>query len=551
MRARCGLALGTIWALFACGTPTEGASGPAGGTPVNTDVSGSAQKGPFSNGSQITISELDANLVQTGRTFSATMNDDGGAYSVRGVQLGTPYARVEVNGFYFDEVRGQLSASPLSIFSYVDLSDSSTTNINLLGHLEAARLEHLVSEQAVSFGEAKAQAHREVLSLFQLEPDAIESAESLDISREGDGNAALFAISIMLQGTRTVAELSELLSNIQSDLSRDGTLDDPDNGSALMAGATTVDLAQARQNLIDRYESSGVDAAVPEIADRIDRFRNDAPYEYTGGGIVYPIGREGPNLLDPGMTRFDYTPVMDRMGFSVELPDATEVMIRITNHTTGGDLGRADSIWYYSGNSSTQEWTVTPYDFQRGVQEFSASRAGLVALQGFGFMGAGSATVEYFEYGSESPTRVKEISWGGWQGAGSMPRGEGGAAGAPSTGGRGGDGSGGASGYGGEGGREEEVPYPPSPEELCRNGILDPGEECDGDDLRGETCESRMPGWGGELYCNDHCGIDMSGCQMLCGNGQIDAGEACDPALPPLECAICTPECDIEPRPCP
>jgi hypothetical protein len=69
---------------------------------VKADVSVSAQMGPFSNGSQVSISELDANLVQTGRTFSTTMKDDGGAYSVRGVQLDTPYARVEVNGFYFD-----------------------------------------------------------------------------------------------------------------------------------------------------------------------------------------------------------------------------------------------------------------------------------------------------------------------------------------------------------------------------------------------------------------------------------------------------------------
>ena len=53
-----GLALGASWALVACGTPTDGASGPAGGAPVTTDVSGSAQKGPFSNGSQITIGEL-------------------------------------------------------------------------------------------------------------------------------------------------------------------------------------------------------------------------------------------------------------------------------------------------------------------------------------------------------------------------------------------------------------------------------------------------------------------------------------------------------------
>ena len=149
----------------------------------------------------------------------------------------------------------------------------------------------------------------------------------------------------MLQGTRTVGELSELLSNIQGDLRSDGTLDDPDNGSALMAGATTVDLERARENLIERFENSGVDAAVPDISGRIDQFRNEAPYEYTGGGIDYPIGREGPNMLDPGMAVFDYGPGMDRLGFVVNLPDATDVKVRITNHTAAGDSSRSESIW--------------------------------------------------------------------------------------------------------------------------------------------------------------------------------------------------------------
>jgi hypothetical protein len=503
---------------------------------VKADVSGSAQKGPFSNGSQVSISELDVNLVQTGRTFSTTMNDDGGAYSVRGVQLDTPYARVEVNGFYFDEVRGQLSASPLSIFSYVDLSDRTTSNINLLGHLEATRLEHLVAEQGVSFSAAKSQAHREVLEMFQLDPRIIGSAEDLDISQPGAGNAALFAISVMLQGTRTVAELSELLSNIQSDLSRDGTLDDAANGSALMAGATTVDLARARENLVGRFEDLGVDATVPDISGDVSRFADNAPYVYTGGGITYPIGFDRPNLLDPGMARFDFDGKFDSLGFAYELPEGSQVKIRITNHTANQPM-EPSSIWYFSGNSQPLDWTVTNYDWDTGVQEFTSRHAGRGNLEGFGFMGSGSATLEYFESDSAEPTRTKEIAWNGWQsfgtphtsgdprepaGTGGNTNGSGGYGGA----GTGGAGSGGSAGYGGD-------PYlpPDDPRALCGNGVIDAGEQCDGANLNGGTCGTYMPGTTGELGCEPTiCQFRAISCEIpeLCGNGVIDPGEDCD-----------------------
>ena len=132
---------------------------------------------------------------------------------------------------------------------------------------------------------------------------------------------------------------------------------------------------------------------------------------------------------------------------------------------------------------------------------------------------------------------MKEIRWSGWQGGGgtSEPRGEpsaGGAAGGSSSGGYGGS-------YGGDGagGAPGDEPLP-MPEELCRNGIIDAGEECDGDLFRQEeTCDSRMPGSVGQLYCTDHCHVDFSACEMLCGNGQIDAGEECDPGVPTGECA--------------
>ena len=60
----------------------------------------------------------------------------------------------------------------------------------------------------------------------------------------------------------------------------------------------------------------------------------------------------------------------------------------------------------------------------------------------------------------------------------------------------------------------------------CGDGMADPGEACDGDDLAGETCETQ--GFdGGTLACDDRCELDVSGCYG-CGDDVLDMGEDCD-----------------------
>ena len=62
-----------------------------------------------------------------------------------------------------------------------------------------------------------------------------------------NGAAKLLAISIMLQGNRSVGELTQLLSKLQNDLGEDGQLTEADNAAALAEGAS-VDVAKARTN---------------------------------------------------------------------------------------------------------------------------------------------------------------------------------------------------------------------------------------------------------------------------------------------------------------
>ena len=64
----------------------------------------------------------------------------------------------------------------------------------------------------------------------------------------------------------------------------------------------------------------------------------------------------------------------------------------------------------------------------------------------------------------------------------------------------------------------------------CGDGILDPGEECDGADLGGATCTSVPGGYtGGTLACGASCTYDTTGCILPgCGNGEVGPGEECD-----------------------
>ncbi len=65
---------------------------------------------------------------------------------------------------------------------------------------------------------------------------------------------------------------------------------------------------------------------------------------------------------------------------------------------------------------------------------------------------------------------------------------------------------------------------------LCGNGTVDPGEDCDGTDLGGQTCASLNQGFeSGTLKCSASCRFDTTECTSPgCGNGTVDSGEECD-----------------------
>jgi hypothetical protein len=242
--------------------------------------SGYVQKGPFISGSEVTIQELDKNMLPTGTSYKVNTRSDFGDFEFS-QKLRSPYVEVFADGYYFNEVSGELSESILSLRTVTDLSKNPEVNVNILTTLVSDRIKHLVTKENFDFRLAQIQATHEVLEVFNLEEYEIDSFEDLDVSHNETGDAILIAISAILQGDSTVAELSELKAKLTLDLEKDGDIDEVRQLDILYGNAQNVSTVAVRENLINRYNELGLVIEVPPFEKYIkqlvefDVFSND------------------------------------------------------------------------------------------------------------------------------------------------------------------------------------------------------------------------------------------------------------------------------------
>ena len=83
-------------------------------------------------------------------------------------------------------------------------------------------MSYLVTEKKKPIAEAKAQAEGEILAAFNIAGDFAES-EDLNILESGDGNAALLALSVLMQADADVAGLTERMGEFSIAIAEGGT----------------------------------------------------------------------------------------------------------------------------------------------------------------------------------------------------------------------------------------------------------------------------------------------------------------------------------------
>ena len=256
--------------LAACGDDSS-TSGSEVTSISDKNISGVSQKGPFVTGSSVTVYGLDGEtLAQTGNIYEGKIRSDMGEFSVKVVKLASQYALLKANGFYRNEVTGEKSNSPMTLYALTDLSGRDEVNVNLLTHLAYERSLYLATD-SMSVAKAKKQAEAEVFKSFEIEGD-FEAAEDLNIFGENDQSAALLAISILMQGDLKEADFSERLDNYARDIEADGIWDDKNTATAIADWASERSLSGGLATIRANVEKWGQLFSVPPFEKYVNNF---------------------------------------------------------------------------------------------------------------------------------------------------------------------------------------------------------------------------------------------------------------------------------------
>ena len=116
----------TLGLMLSCAKKNESPSSEETDTSSSqaVTVSGQVQKGPYVQGTEITVRELDSSMTPTGNTFTGTIDDNTGSFSIKGT-ITNKIVELSALGYYFNEVSGSLSTATLTLSALSDLTDIS------------------------------------------------------------------------------------------------------------------------------------------------------------------------------------------------------------------------------------------------------------------------------------------------------------------------------------------------------------------------------------------------------------------------------------------
>lgn len=260
---------------------------------LRDSIQGIIQNGPFVFGTSVVQNEAnEMNFYRAdgiGHTASTCVQTNDGHYTLENVSTNSNYVKISATGFYRNMVSGGTSASPVTLSVLTKVANTSedagattplrirnSVNVNILTQLEIPRIEQLAMNH-IDFAEAKAQAEREVFAAFGIDTVQLYSqpyftdgrmdkpvAEDLDMFGNSEYSAALFAISAMLQGDRSEADMMSLVNSLAEDIKGDGIWNDPNWKIKIADWIVGLDTLWKYNDIRNNVSAWGV-AAIPNF----------------------------------------------------------------------------------------------------------------------------------------------------------------------------------------------------------------------------------------------------------------------------------------------
>ena len=379
------------------------------------EINGSVFKGSFLRGSLLFLYELDTNLNQTGRSFNTTIDDDYGNFDLKAQNLSGKLVRVVGDGFYWNEVLNENSSTRISLTGICKIDSNETVNVNVLTHLERARVEYLYNIKKLSFDSAKSQAVREVLKAFGYENTGIKRAEKVGVVGISDDSKILLAISTLMQGYRAESEVTQIMNDFANDIKKDGTLDDATIGNDLETHLYYTDTTAVLNNFKVKYRKLYNADTVNSVDMRfVKNFQNNTTYAKDKDLIEYPeIGSYGKlNILG---IKSDQTLTLPSPSANYRSNDV-ECIIK--------NKGLVLRVEFYDGNGNRINTIPSGQGYNVNWSEVTDINGGYIKttaiaihkmIATFGSAAPNNRlTIKYFEKNNNTPTKIVNLTYSGW-----------------------------------------------------------------------------------------------------------------------------------------
>lgn len=278
-------AIATAFTLASCSSEGDGPEGPR-----SQQILGHIEKGPFVQGSEVTLTDLNKDLSQSGKSYTTNTTSDLGSFDFgQTLDLSSGLVELKTSGYFYNECTGSLSNSQITLKAIANKDGAANLNVNLLTHLEYARVKYLV-KSGKSFKQAKEQAESEILKSFAI-TDKIASPEKVSLT-DCDKNAnILLAISSIMLYDKSEAEFSEFIAKFSNDIEKDGTIDNSQLKETIKKGQENCHPSQIKKKMEEYYQSKGSNVVIGNFSQFID---------FNGDGVIDDKDEETLDVVNPG-----------------------------------------------------------------------------------------------------------------------------------------------------------------------------------------------------------------------------------------------------------